>query len=168
MILKFFSIIPLRDVKSPAFTRYEAFCKSSTVTRWLYFHVDLIFSINKKRLYFKNSLYFIPALSSNFSLISCPVEMVLLKTGVKCSWTGCFICRKEVLLLIWPKYSWTKRFVSQSHLLPYFTWEGGPIMALLSTLKPHSSKRKVWFGPIFIWIWSHGYQLQCAAFTLGH
>ena len=31
--------------------------------------------------------------------------------------------------------------------------------ALLPTLKPHSSNRNVWFGPIFKWIGSHGYQL---------
>ena len=29
----------------------------------------------------------------------------------------------------------------------------------LPTLKPHSSNRKVWFGPIFKWIGSHGFQL---------
>ena len=36
---------------------------------------------------------------------------------------------------------------------------GGALWPPLSTLKPHSSNRNVWFGPIFKWIGSHGYQL---------
>ena len=36
---------------------------------------------------------------------------------------------------------------------------GGALWPPLSTLKPHSSNRKAYFGSIFIQIWSHGYQL---------
>ena len=36
---------------------------------------------------------------------------------------------------------------------------GGSLWPPLATLEPHSSNMKAWFGPISIWIWSHGYQL---------
>ena len=54
---------------------------------------------------------------------------------------------------------WDSAVVFMSSFNPTLHRGGGAFWPPLATLEPLSSNTKAWFGPISIWIWSHGYQL---------